>query len=272
MSLPLAAILRHLELGPAPADLNFLNRLLFAWSEHVPWESASRIARHLQPAPPESLARWPEEFFENMLRLGTGGTCFESNGALKVLLEMLGYDLSIVFCDMETDTQDPHCALVVQTQHRMYLADVGYPIPFALPLDARTPSAVETAVYRYEATPIAPDRWEVRRISGEYDGLCFWVKAEPVSESSFRARVLRDHTDHGQFLNEVILHRLDGEQVWYYSEHRGLVRRTHGREDPLYFSDIARANMEGVLAHFFGVNPAVIRAALTRIPMAGVWG
>ncbi len=272
MPLPLDAILAHLELT-APdhrvPDRTLLNRVLLAWSARIPWESASRIARHQSPGAPEDYARGPERFFADALRFGTGGTCFESNGALLALLAELGFAARIVFCDMDDGHVDPHCALIVDLDGESYLADVGYPIPAALRLDPATSTAVETPVYRYTAEPLATGQWEVRRASGSWGGFCFRVKPAAVDPAAFWARLVRDHGPDGLFLGEVILHRVDGDQVWYFSERRGLVRRTTGREAPLFFTDLARPHLDAVLSRFFRVDRALIRAALTRTPLDG---
>ena len=266
MSIAPAPILAHLGLPALPPDLDSLNRVLRAWSTRLPWESASRIARHQSPGRPEDYARAPEAFFADALRWGTGGTCFESNSALKALLEASGFRADMTFCAMETATVDPHCALVVPLDGQVYLADVGFPVSAALRLDPGGPTTIQTPVYRFTAEPDGPGRWAVRRFSGSYASLCFWIQADdPVDADRFRARLLRDHAPDGLFLDEVIVHRLDGEQVWYFSERRGLVRRTRGREDPLLITDRVRPHLDAVLSRFFRMDRAVIRAALDRL-------
>ncbi len=281
MRLPVAAILAHLELTALDrgepdrtlldrAGRELLDRVLLAWSARIPWESASRIVRHQSPGAPEDYARGPERFFADALRFGSGGTCFESNGALLALLEALGFTARIVFCDMDDDdVTDPHCALIVALDGESWLADVGYPIPAALRLDPTAPTSVETPVYRYTAEPLESGEWEVRRTSGSWGGFCFRVRPAAIDPAAFQARLVRDHGPDGLFLEEVILHRVDGDQVWYFSEHRGLVRRTAGREDPLHITDLARPHLDAVLSRFFRVDRALIRAALTRTPLDG---
>jgi arylamine N-acetyltransferase len=270
MGLPVAAILAHLELTALDRrepDRTLLDRVLLAWSARIPWESASRIVRRQSPGAPEDYARGPERFFADALRFGSGGTCFESNGALCALLAELGFSARIVFCDMDDGHVDPHCALIVALDGESWLADVGYPIPAALRLDPAAPTAVEPPVYRYTAEPLESGEWEVRRTSGSWGGFCFRVRPAAIDPAAFQARLVRDHGPDGLFLEEVILHRVDGNQVWYFSEHRGLVRRTVGREDPLLITDLARPHLDAVLSRFFRVDRALIRAALTRSPL-----
>lgn len=272
MAIPLAAILSHLGLGDPAPTLPFLNRLLLAWSAHIPWESASRIARHQRPGSPQDHARLPEAFFADALRLGTGGTCFESNLALRALLEAVGFCGRLAFCDMETKTIDPHCAFIVEHDGARYLADVGYPVPAALRLDPHAPTGVETPAYRYHARPVGPERWEVWRTSGGFQQRAFWVNGQGVDDATFYARLLRDHEPNGLFLDEVILMRVEGDHIWRYSEDKGLVRRVMGGEEPVPLTAAQRAALPATLAGRFGVDERVVAAALARRPPDGVWG
>ena len=120
----------------AAPTVGYLDSLLLAWSQHIPWESASRIVRHLEPADdPANYVRWPEEFLRQAVAQGTGGTCFESNAALKYLLDALGIPVTYQFCDMlSSSVENPHCALIAWMEEGQHLVDAGYPIPAALPL------------------------------------------------------------------------------------------------------------------------------------------
>ncbi|NPV68029.1 MAG: hypothetical protein HPY64_12870 [Anaerolineae bacterium] len=273
MSLPLPAILTHLRLNGAPPapTLPYLNRLLLAWAMHIPWESASRIARHQQPGAPADYARLPEAFFADALRLGTGGTCFESNLALKAVLDAIGFHSTLALCDMTTKTIEPHCALIVTLEGTRYLADVGYPIPTALPLDPDVSTSVATPVYDYHAAPVAADRWLVRRTSRQFEQISFWVNSTPVDPERFHARLLRDHAPDGLFLDEVIIQKLRGGQFWRYSEDKGLVRRTVGREEPVHLAVTAARPLPKLLSDIFGMDRRVIESALSRTPPDGVW-
>ncbi len=264
MTLPDAAILAYLDLNAQPPGIEFLNQTLVAWATRIPWESASRIARHQFPGTPETYARWPEVFFRDALRLGTGGTCFESNLALRALLQALGYTCTLAFCDMAGEAENPHCAVVVRQGPKLYLADVGYPIPGVLALDPRQETSVEVPVYTYHAIPLGENRWTIRRTSGDFESHCFTLKALPVDDVTFWNRLLRDHESDGLFLDQVIVYRLDGDQMLRYSEEKGLVRRFSGMEEPIPFTDDQKTNLPATLAQFFRMNEALLKAALTR--------
>ena len=65
-------VLAHLELARARPSVAYLGHLIAAYGQHVPWESASRIARHAYCLPGGECPRWPEIFWEEAISLGTG--------------------------------------------------------------------------------------------------------------------------------------------------------------------------------------------------------
>lgn len=274
--IPLPTILDHLGLEAGPPTLAFLDRLLLAWAEHIPWESAARIARHQVPAAPADYARRPPAFFADAVRLGTGGTCFESNLALHALLDALGFHSTLALCDMKEGGAwqvDPHSACVVTINGARFLADVGYPVPAAIRLDPAAPVFKETPIYRYEVTPVRPERWIVRRTSGAFQQDVFWLKGRAVDVDTFWTRLVRDHAPDGFFLGNVIIHKLDAahEQMWRYDQSKGLVRRTVGREEVVPLTDAEQADLPGTLAARFHMDRRVIAAALARTSPDGVW-
>src|SRR5688572_9947460 len=154
------SILRHLHIERAEPTAAYLSALLAAWSERIPWESVSRIARHKTPAAPYQYARTPDRFFDDALNRGLGGTCFESNTALKALLDDLGYESTFALCDMEhSSTADPHCALITTVDSVRYIADAGWPLPAAIPLSDSESTAGSVPVYDYHIDPAGEGRW-----------------------------------------------------------------------------------------------------------------
>lgn len=256
-------ILRHLRLEHAEPSPAALHAFLVAWSERIPWESASRIARHTRPGTPDEYARTPDEFFTDALERGLGGTCFESNTAAAALLTELGYDVTRHLCDMSKEHVDPHCALSVKVAGARYLADVGFPIPAAIPLTGEAQNAM-TMIYRYHVEPAADQRWRIWRESGHFTGECFTLKGDPVSPEALRARLVRDHYDDGLFLDNVIIHRVVDGRMLRFDEVKGLIERTYGAETDLPWSDAQAADIPAAVAAIFAADVDVIRTALTR--------
>ncbi len=265
MPLAIEPILEHLGLAHEPPSVAALDRLLAAWAERIPWESASRIALHQDPGAPADYARLPERFFADARRWGSGGTCFESNLALRALLEALGFQVTLHFCDMG-EQRDPHCAALVELEDAVYLADAGYPVAAALPLDPDAPTERETPAAIFRAIPQAGGRWEIRRMGRNgYDDQAFVLKRAPVDAGTFHARLLRDHEPDGFFLDEVILSRTGPDGMLRYSEGKGLVRRTPDGESEVALSANESADLPRTLARLFDYEEDVLRRALARI-------
>lgn len=265
MTLPLDAILTHLDVPRQPPNAAALDMLLAAWAARIPWESASRIASHQDAGAPADFARLPERFFADALRFGTGGTCFESNLALRALLDALGFDTTLHFCDMRGATVNPHCAAIVSLDGARYLADVGYPVAGLLRLDPAAATERETPSYLFRAIPQEGERWQVRRIARNgYEDQAFVLKGEPVGREVFFARLLRDHEPDGLFLDEVIVSRTGPDGMLRYSEGLGLVRRTPDGEFALPLSQDETADLPRTLARLFAFDEGILRRALER--------
>lgn len=265
MPLAVDPILTHLSLPREPPTPAYLDALLVAWAARVPWESASRIAYHQVTSAPEDLVRLPERFFADALRLGSGGTCFESNLALRALLEALGFDVTLHFCDMQTATVNPHCAGIVALDGARYLADVGYPVAGALRLDPAGVTERETPSYLFRAIPQGGGRWELRRTARNgFDDQAFVLKGEPVGDETFLTRLRRDHEPDGLFLDEVILSRTGADGMLRFSERIGLVRRTLAGERAVKLSAAESADPPRTLARLFAFDEGLLRRALAR--------
>jgi len=261
MTLPVNDILTHLGIARREPSVPFLNDLLRAWSERIPWESASRIARHINGGNPADYALWPADYFARAIQQGTGGTCFESNLAFSALVAELGFEVALSFCDMsKSRTVNPHCATVIALNGDRYLADVGYPIPGALRLNGSQATQVETPVYTYHADPEADGRWRVWRESGTARWECFTVKTQPVDADTFRARLIADHEADGLFLDEVIVLKAFGGEIYRFSESTGLVRRAWGVDETVANADLSPS----ALADRFGLDVDILEVALQR--------
>lgn len=257
-------VLHHLNIEPEAPSVELLDRLVRAWSERIPWESASRIARHRDGGTPADYAWLPETFFDNAVNCGTGGTCFESNLAFRSLLEYLAFTVTLHFCDMEDEIEDPHCTTIVHLDGEKYLADVGFPVPAALLLLPTNSTTAQTAVYEFRATPVEENRWEITRISGDYESIAFWVKGEPIPLDKFHTRLLHDHERDGLFLHEVIIQKIiDGEMI-RYSDGKGLIRRNVGVVKEFELSAAQKNNMEATLSTIFAMDQDIIRRALHK--------
>jgi arylamine N-acetyltransferase len=270
MTLPADSILTHLGLDRQEPSFDFLNAIAGAWAASIPWESASRIARHGVPGTSADYARPPEAFFRDALVLGTGGTCFESNFALSSLLTELGYEAVLGFCDMPPGRINPHCAVQVALNGDRIFVDVGFPVPQAVRLE-HEPRRIDTGVYVYHVIPEAADRWAFHREIGPgREDHVFTFKGEAVGRERFFARLVEDHEPDGLFLNNVIISRTFPDYQLRYDATRGLLQRRQGVEEILPMHRVV--DLAAFLCIQFGLHENVIRAALRRTAPVDVPG
>ena len=101
----------------APPNLNTLRLLLERYTRAVPWESASRIMRRAQYADAADCLLLGDAFWESHFKLGSGGTCYESNYAFFGLLRRLGFEGYLTLNDMGSAI-GCHSAIVILLQGR----------------------------------------------------------------------------------------------------------------------------------------------------------
>ncbi|MBV6392468.1 MAG: hypothetical protein KPEEDBHJ_01690 [Anaerolineales bacterium] len=72
-------ILRFLKLRRQPPTYEYLNALIGASIRRVPWESVTRILKRDAASKTADCPRFPREVWNDAMRFGGGGTCFEIN-------------------------------------------------------------------------------------------------------------------------------------------------------------------------------------------------
>ncbi|MDE2821484.1 MAG: arylamine N-acetyltransferase [Chloroflexota bacterium] len=210
-------VLQHFGLPDRPqATESALRRLLDRYTRIVPWESASRIVRRAKHESQDDCPVFAEAFWESALERGTGGTCYESNYAFFSLLRRLGYDGYLTINDMATAI-GCHSAIIIWLEGRKRLVDVGYPLYAVLPLPERETAAVESPFFRYKVEGAGEKRYRIWRRPHPQE-LAFTLVDEPVSDADYRAITVHDYRhDGGQFLNEIVIHKVIDDQLWRFN-------------------------------------------------------
>lgn len=113
-----SGILTFLNVKAAAPTLFVLEKLLAAYYCTVPWESVFRIVRRAETAVPSP--RWPNQFWQEAMTCGSGGTCFESNYAFFALLQTLGYEGYLTINNMGSSI-GCHTAIVVVLDGQKWL-------------------------------------------------------------------------------------------------------------------------------------------------------
>ena len=207
-------ILSYLGCGREQPSVRYLNRLIRAYIRRVPWESVTRIIkRHTTPAT-ELCPRLPEEFWQEALQYGTGGTCFENNLAFFTLMNDLGFDGYLTINDMEKPAC--HTASVITLNRQKYLADVTIPIHCALPIHANQPTRRSNEFHQYTIRPEGSSRYAIER-SHHPKRRIFTLVDVPIPLEDYRRAVQNDYEETGYFLDRVTIVKVVADRLWCFS-------------------------------------------------------
>lgn len=255
-------VLDYLGVHRAQPGHAYLNHLLSAYVQRVPWESASRIARKAACERIGECPRWPETFWDEAMRLGTGGTCFESNLAFFALLRSLGFEGYLTVNNMR-DSIGCHTASVVTLDDQAWLADVGYPVYTTLKIDPARETRAASPWMNYALRPAGPDEYVVTQSPHPKDYV-FNLINRPVTDARYRAATLNDYAEQGLFLSRIILVRvIDGHPQRFDSSASPQVIETFvdgvKREEPLV------GDPATTLSSRFGVHAHVLQEAFAAL-------
>lgn len=214
----IAAYLARLEVAPEPPSIDALRRLHRAHVAIVPWETA-----WISLGQPWGLDR--EESLHRIATTERGGYCFHMNGAFSLLLEELGYRVTLHVGGVHgpdgptVESLANHLALVVAdlptdgNPDGSWYADVGLGDALCEPLPL--------ARGRYDAGPWSFGLTEASDVGdwhfvhdsrGAFTGMNFL--AEPATMDDFAAQheMLSTSPD-SQFVKNVIIQRRDPDGV-----------------------------------------------------------
>ncbi len=251
-------VLAHLGVARAAPSLVLLDDLVTAYTRVVPWESASRIAKRAETAKIADCPRWPEEFWRQTFRQGTGGTCFESNYAFFSLLRALGYDGYLTINNMGEEV-GCHTAIVTLLDGQQWLVDVGMPIYLPLSFGPESAEPRRTPFHTYGVRPDGPGRYQVERAPHPHPN-CFTLFDRPIPDATYRAATTADYEPTGYFNDRAIVTKVIGDEIWRFN---GIVPPLMesfvygGRADQPLADDYAEA-----VAARFGIDAAIVRTAL----------
>jgi arylamine N-acetyltransferase len=207
-------ILSYLGSRREKPSIRYLNRLIQAYIRRVPWESVSRIVKRHTTPKTELCPRWPGEFWQEALKYGTGGTCFENNLAFFTLLSNLGFDGYLTINDMEQPAC--HTASVINVNEQKYLADVAIPIDCALPIHANQLTRRSNEFHHYTIRPESNFRYSIER-SHHPKRRIFTLVEMQVPLEEYRGAVQRDYEETGYFLDQVIIVKIIENRLWRFS-------------------------------------------------------
>lgn len=255
-------VLDYLGIHRARPGLTYLTHLLAAYVQRVPWESASRIARRATCEREGERPRWPELFWEEAIRFGTGGTCFESNLAFFALLRSLGFEGYLTLNNMK-DSVGCHTACVIELDGESWIADAGYPVYAPIRIDPGAPTTALSRWMTYTLTPAGAGEYVLTQ-APHPKPYAFNFINRPVTDARYRAATLNDYGQDGLFLSRVILVRVvDGRPCRFDSNAwpPALEVFEHGRVHEERLGD----DKVDVLSARFQISARVLREAFTAL-------
>jgi arylamine N-acetyltransferase len=212
-------ILEFLDCPSKAPTLRYLNRLIHEYIRKVPWESVSRIVKRHTTLNTKDCPRWPEEFWQEAIRSGFGGTCYESSLAFYSLLMALGYEGYLTVNDMG-ETRGCHAAIVLFVSGQKYLVDITIPVHVAVRIDPQRVVRRKTAFHNYTIRPVQENKFEVERSHHPHRN-AFTIIDVPVSLHDYQKIVESDYKETGYFLNSVVMVKVAGNRTWrFFSSHK----------------------------------------------------
>jgi arylamine N-acetyltransferase len=256
-------ILEYLGVPSKAPTLRYLNSLISAYTRRVPWESVSRIVRRRTTRSTAACPRWPEEFWRQALAYGFGGTCFESSLAFYSLVTALGYQGYLTVNDMG-ETHACHAAVVALFDDRKYLVDVTIPVHRAVRIDPQRVTQGHTPFHNYTIRPDGEHTYQVER-SHHPQKNAFTLVDVPVSLTAYQAIVERDYTEHGYFLDRVVIVKVVDGRVWRFnsSEQPYRLESFNRKDKQAYF--LSTDTLAWALAEHFRLPDEQILTALSWV-------
>jgi arylamine N-acetyltransferase len=208
-------VLAYLGVAADVPTVRLLDALLVAYTERVPWESASRIAKRARTPATADCPRWPEEFWRDALRDGTGGTCFESNYGFFTLLRSLGFAGYLTINDMHEQI-GCHTAIVALLDGVKWLTDVGMPLYLPVPFGPDREGQRTTPFHTYTVRPEGDDTFTVLR-DRHPAPYCFTFYDRPIPDDTYRAATTADYEPSGNFNDRVIVTKVTESEIWRFN-------------------------------------------------------
>jgi arylamine N-acetyltransferase len=151
-------VLTKLGLRQRPAlDLVGLHTLYAAFSANVPFDNVHKRIWFASPQTTPLPGGDPNEFFNNWLQHGTGGTCWPLNGAMYALAHSLGFNARRIVGSVIVEGYPRganHGSVLVTLDGISYLVDAWMAAFKVLPLISGKPSSTGQGIHDIRAVPI----------------------------------------------------------------------------------------------------------------------
>lgn len=251
-------ILAFLKVKAAAPTLSVLEKLLAAYYQTVPWESVFRIVCRAEMEDLAGCPRWPDQFWQEAITLGGGGTCFESNYAFFALLQSLGYEGYLTINNMG-ESIGCHTAIVILLDGQKWLVDVGLPLYALLPISPCGVMHRRSPFLQYTVRPDGRSRYQIEQ-RPHPKPVAFTLIDAPVDDAIYRNATSEDYGEDGHFLEYVIVNKVINQQPWRFNmaERPWRLNRFHWGQK---FDTVPEGDVAAAVAAHFGMDTAVVQHA-----------
>lgn len=173
--------------APPPPTLEGLNALYRAWGRAVPFDNVRKRLVLVTRDAGELPGGHAEEFLQEWLRNGTGGTCWPSSNGLFAILRWSGFEARRIAGSMRDLGEPNHGSVVVRIDGCDFLVDSSMLTETVLPLRHGERLRIEDALHPVMVEPV-DGTFRIQFALGF------------VEEANFPCRLLHDPVDHTFYL------------------------------------------------------------------------
>jgi arylamine N-acetyltransferase len=167
---------------PSPSNsVQFLRDFLAAF-QGINYENVTKILSFSKHG---RLLQTPEILVPDLLKFGTGGTCFSLTYLACKTLEHFGLNAHLVMGDRSYG-KNTHCALVCEAESEDWLLDIGFLVFDPIPMKRHSTTQQKTALNTFELAPMAENRCEAYTTFRGLRKHRFTINTEPITEEAFR--------------------------------------------------------------------------------------
>jgi hypothetical protein len=259
------AVLAHLNVPQTTPSIQYLEHLIGGYTRTVPWESAFRIVKRQETEETGTCPRWPDEFWEDTLTRGGGGTCFESNLAFFSLLRALGFAGYLTINNMG-ETIGCHTAIIIHLDGAKWLVDAGLPVYQPVQVNPDEVTQRSTPFLNFTVKPDGGSRYQIERAPHPVLN-AFTLLDKPIDAETYLAATTADYGEKGFFLDRVLINKVINDRVYRFNSEESTTQLEHFWRGEKFVDELPDDGGTAVARHF-GMDETVVRKALKIVNVA----
>ena len=251
--------LKLLGVEATAPSFELLCKLVKAHLTKVPFENISKLLFKKQ-----GMNYIPnfQTFLGGIEKYNFGGTCYTNNYYFYLLLEHLGFDVTLCGADMKNP--DVHLINIVKIDNHEFIVDGGYAAPFLKPLprDLNTDFVISLGNEKYIIKPKDENgKTKVEQYSENELQHWYTAKPQPRKMEEFRKVIEDSYADASTFMNEIRIVRFDDNS----SVSLRNITLTETTDSDVRTIQISRKEFPAVVQEKFGMPEHLVRDALESI-------